>query len=68
MPEDRPPARGRREEQIWAALGLLAPAIVAVGCLGVVVGVVAGQSIGLIAIDAMVVIVGGILLLLLRWR
>jgi hypothetical protein len=68
MPEDRPPARGRREEQIWAALALVAPVIVVVGCLGVVVGVVAGQSIGVILIDVMVAVVGGILLLLLRWR
>ncbi len=60
--------RVRRDAPIWSVLGILGPVIVAIGLLGVVVGLVAGQSVGLIALDAMVAVVGGVLLLILRWR
>ncbi|HEU0318405.1 MAG TPA: hypothetical protein VFR49_13805 [Solirubrobacteraceae bacterium] len=71
-----PPASGRgaslarvgRDAPVWSVLRILAPVIVGVGLLGVVVGLVAGQSVGIIALDAMVAVVGGILLLILRWR
>jgi hypothetical protein len=58
----------RPDAPIWSVLGILAPVIVALGLLGVVVGLVAGQSVGLVALDAMVAVVGGVLLLVLRWR
>ncbi len=57
-----------RNAPVWAVLRILAPVIVAAGLLGVVVGLLAGQSIGIVALDAMVAVVGGILLLILRWR
>jgi hypothetical protein len=68
-PDRRNPIlRVRRDAPIWSVLGILAPVIVAIGLLGVVVGLVAGQSVGIIALDALVAVVGGVLLLILRWR
>ena len=69
MPHDTDsPAPGRWERRIWAALGLLAPVVVVLGCLGIVVGVATGQSVGLVAVDLMIAALGGIILLVLRWR
>lgn len=65
MPDD---GGSRWEPRIWAVLGVLAPAIIVLGCLGIVVGVATGQNLLLVGIDVMVAVVGGILLLLLRWR
>jgi hypothetical protein len=65
MPDD---GFGRWERRIWAVLGVLAPTIVFVGCLGIVVGLATGQNLLLVALDLMIAVVGGILLLLLRWR
>lgn len=65
MPDD---GGGRWEQRIWTVLGVLAPAIVVIGCLGIVVGVATGQDLLVVGLDLMIAVVGGILLLLLRWR
>jgi hypothetical protein len=56
------------EARIWSILRVLAPIVVVLGVLGIVVGLVGGQSVGLVAVDAMIAVVGGILMLVLRWR
>jgi hypothetical protein len=56
------------QSRFWTLMGVLAPVLVAVGCLGIVVGIVAGQSSLAVLANLMTALVGGILLLLLRWR
>lgn len=49
-------------------MGWAAPFFVVVGCLGALLGIVAGQSFGIVLADLMTAVVGGVLLLILRWR
>jgi len=63
-----PPAPEGWEPRAWVVLGRLAPVLVGIGVVMTVVGLAAGQSIGFVAINLMVVLVGVILMLLLRWR
>jgi hypothetical protein len=57
-----------RKDRPWVILGRLAPVIIAVGGIGVLVGIVRSQAVGVILVNVMVMAVGGILLLVLRWR
>jgi zinc transporter ZupT len=68
MADDRNLLSERREDRVWAILRWIAVISVVLGAAGVVVGLVSGQSIGIILIDLMLLVVGGILLLILRWR
>ena len=52
---------------IWSVLRILGPVIVVAGLVGVVVGLVAAQSTGIVLLDVMVSAIGGILMLILRW-
>jgi hypothetical protein len=63
-----PPASGGWEPRAWVVLGRLAPALVAIGVIMTVVGLVAGQAIAVVVINGFVILVGAILMLLLRWR
>lgn len=65
-----PPARRpiRPDTRVWAVLRVLAPVIVMAGVLGVIVGAATGQDLGIILVDLMVVAVGTVLLLTVRWK
>jgi hypothetical protein len=52
----------------WTIMRLAAPFFIIVGCLGALLGVLAGQSFGIVLADLMTATVGGVLLLLVRWR
>jgi hypothetical protein len=49
-------------------MGLAAPFFIVVGCLGALLGILSGQSFGIVLADLMTAVVGGVLLLILRWR
>jgi uncharacterized membrane protein YeaQ/YmgE (transglycosylase-associated protein family) len=62
----------RRKEQpqspFWTIMRFAAPFFIVVGCLGAAIGLVAGQSFGIVLADLMTAVVGAVLLLILRLR
>jgi hypothetical protein len=62
------PPRDPRKDRVWIVLGRIAPVIIAIGAIGVLVGIVSSQAVGVILLDVMVMVVGAILVLVLRWR
>jgi hypothetical protein len=65
-PESPPPPPAT--ERVWMILAVAAPVIIAVGGIGVIVGIVRSQPVGAILVNVMVMVVGAILRLVLRWR
>ncbi|MGI8803313.1 MAG: hypothetical protein ACR2KV_14300 [Solirubrobacteraceae bacterium] len=69
MPEDRkPPPPGGANTPVWRVLRLVAPVLMAIGTIGAVVGLIAAQPVGIVALDVMIAVVGAIVVLILRWR
>ncbi len=69
MPDDRNSLLpSRLEDQIWAVMRRLAPVLIAVGVILVAVGAATGQTIGIVAIDVVIVLIGVLLLLVVRWH